>query len=82
MAVIWVGAASCWVETVRATWDKNKFLESKQEIVAEPTMCAADIYSVSLWFQHMLYITMLVYWLHFYDFVFANPSWGQSYSSV
>lgn len=30
MAVIWVGASSRWRETGRSTWNKNKFLESKQ----------------------------------------------------
>ena len=47
IAIVWVGAASCWRETVRGTWDKNKLLESKQEIKAEPTMSAADVCRVS-----------------------------------
>jgi len=48
IALIWVGTASCWVETVRGTWDKkNKFLESKQEIMAKPTRRAADVRRLS-----------------------------------
>jgi hypothetical protein len=36
MALIWIGTASRWLETIRAAWDKNKILESNREIMAEP----------------------------------------------
>jgi hypothetical protein len=45
MTVIGVGAASGWIETIRAACNRNWYIEFQQTIMAEPTICTTDVRS-------------------------------------